>query len=127
MQELDENQEWVELDHNTSTHNILGPPTENSAEDTLAEQPRESEAYEIEPFPSKHAGLPIQAASAHQSNFDNYQQQLEGNNQFAPFLSKLDWEIARWAKIHGASATALTKLLQIEGVSVSNNGTVNKH
>ncbi|KIL55290.1 hypothetical protein M378DRAFT_49930, partial [Amanita muscaria Koide BX008] len=38
------------------------------------------------------------------------------DNEYAPFLSKLDWELARWAKVHGPSSSALTQLLQIEGV-----------
>ncbi|KAM6504098.1 hypothetical protein JOM56_001041 [Amanita muscaria] len=41
---------------------------------------------------------------------------IGSNNVYAPFHSQLDWEIARWAKIHGPSSAALTKLLQLEGV-----------
>ncbi|EPQ54137.1 hypothetical protein GLOTRDRAFT_44196 [Gloeophyllum trabeum ATCC 11539] len=35
---------------------------------------------------------------------------------WAPFVSKLDWEVARWAKLRGPGSTALTELLKIEGV-----------
>lgn len=38
-------------------------------------------------------------------------------NPYRPFASKLDWEIARWAKTRGPGSTALTELLSIEGVS----------
>ena len=37
--------------------------------------------------------------------------------QYEPFSSKLDWEIARWAKMRGPGSNALTELLNIEGVS----------
>jgi Plavaka transposase len=39
-------------------------------------------------------------------------------NRYEPFLSKLDWEIARWAKTQGPGSNSLTELLSIEGVSL---------
>ncbi|KAJ7841520.1 hypothetical protein B0H14DRAFT_3694203 [Mycena olivaceomarginata] len=39
------------------------------------------------------------------------------NNVYAPFNSKLDWEVARWAKLRGAGSTAFTELLKIDGVA----------
>lgn len=41
------------------------------------------------------------------------------NNPWAPFNSKLDWEIARWAKMRGPGSTAFTELLALDGVSTS--------
>jgi hypothetical protein len=38
-------------------------------------------------------------------------------NPYAPFASKMDWEIARWAKLRGPGSTAFTELMSIEGVS----------
>ena len=38
-------------------------------------------------------------------------------NPFSPFSSKIDWEIAHWAKTRGPSSTAFTELMSIEGVS----------
>ncbi|KAG1791568.1 uncharacterized protein HD556DRAFT_1432897 [Suillus plorans] len=38
-------------------------------------------------------------------------------NLYHPFASKMDWEVARWAKLRGVSSTALSDLLAIEGVS----------
>ncbi|KIL54452.1 hypothetical protein M378DRAFT_29088, partial [Amanita muscaria Koide BX008] len=46
----------------------------------------------------------------------SYRQLLDSDKEYAPFSSKLDWEIARWAKLHGPSSAAVTELLQIEGV-----------
>jgi len=37
-------------------------------------------------------------------------------NIYALFSSKLDWDIARWAKMQGLGLNALTELLHIEGV-----------
>lgn len=38
------------------------------------------------------------------------------DNPYRPFSSKIEWEIARWAKIRGPSSTAFTELMNIEGV-----------
>jgi hypothetical protein len=37
-------------------------------------------------------------------------------NIYAPFASKMDWEVARWAKLRGSGSTAFTDLLKVEGV-----------
>ena len=37
-------------------------------------------------------------------------------NLFSPFSSKIEWEIACWAKTRGPSSTAFTELMSIEGV-----------
>lgn len=39
------------------------------------------------------------------------------DNPYSPFKSKIDWEIAHWAKTRGPSSTAFTELMQIENVS----------
>lgn len=38
-------------------------------------------------------------------------------NPFYPFSSKMEWEIAQWAKMRGPSSTAFTELMNIEGAS----------
>jgi hypothetical protein len=38
-------------------------------------------------------------------------------NIYAPFVSQLDWEVARWAKFHGPSSNSFTELMAIDGVS----------
>ena len=40
-----------------------------------------------------------------------------GPSEWAPFSTRLEWEVARWAKLRGPSSTALSELLQINGVS----------
>ena len=41
------------------------------------------------------------------------------SNFWAPFKSKLDWEVAKWAKLRGAGSTAFSELLAIEGVRLT--------
>jgi hypothetical protein len=42
---------------------------------------------------------------------------LKSKNIYAPFSSKLEWEIAKWAKIQGPSSTAFSDLIKIDDVS----------
>ncbi|KAG1735801.1 hypothetical protein EDB19DRAFT_1830151 [Suillus lakei] len=37
------------------------------------------------------------------------------DNIYAPFASKLDWEMAQWAKLRGSSSTAFSELISIDG------------
>jgi len=47
-----------------------------------------------------------------------YREELHGarSNPYAPFASKRDWEIARWAKLRGPGSTAFSELINIKGV-----------
>lgn len=38
-------------------------------------------------------------------------------SEWAPFSTRLEWEVACWAKLRGPSSTALSELLRIDGVS----------
>ncbi|KAI0765857.1 hypothetical protein BD413DRAFT_606037 [Trametes elegans] len=52
--------------------------------------------------------------------YTQYQQDIvgaHGDNPYAPFASKLDWEVARWAKLRGSGSTAFTDLLTIQGLA----------
>ncbi|RXW22226.1 hypothetical protein EST38_g3624 [Candolleomyces aberdarensis] len=61
------------------------------------------------------AGCPVSS----QSTSNNvYQSKLPTTSIYHPFSSQLEWEIARWAKLHGhISASAVTELLSIKGVT----------
>ncbi|KAF8824578.1 hypothetical protein HHX47_DHR8000471 [Lentinula edodes] len=50
--------------------------------------------------------------------FLHCQSQISGinHNPWAPFQSRTDWEVARWAKMRGPSSTAFSELLEIDGV-----------
>lgn len=75
-----------------------------------------TEKLEIEHFPGEDAGMPIDQPTVGQSGFAAYQGQLNGDSSYAPFVSKIDWEVARWAKLNKISLAAANDLLQIKGV-----------
>ena len=69
----------------------------------------------IDQFPFGSPGAPISGAPQSSSVYETLQN-AHMDAPWAPFSSQLDWEIARWAKMHGLSSTAVTELLKIEGV-----------
>lgn len=49
--------------------------------------------------------------------FDRWQQShMHSDNPYFPFKNKLDWEVARWSKQEGPSASSLDRLLACESV-----------
>ena len=74
------------------------------------------EDLKSDPFIVKFPGT-AGASSMNNENADTYQENAPAGNPFAPFLSKLDWEVARWAKLRGPGSTAFSELMGIEGVS----------
>ena len=68
-------------------------------------------------YPSSRAGK----ALSHEESWDcSYGRLLgSGDNPWAPFHSKKDWEIAQWVKLQGVGSTAFSELLAIDGVSFS--------
>ena len=40
-------------------------------------------------------------------------------NPYSPFGSQIDWELAKWAKLRGPSATSFTELLNVSRVSAT--------
>ncbi|KAI0048603.1 hypothetical protein FA95DRAFT_1490591 [Auriscalpium vulgare] len=77
---------------------------------------RRRDKRNVVPFPGL-AGAPIGQQAL--GTYNVHREHLPPHdplNEWAPFNSKLEWEIARWAKLRGPTATAFTELLQIEGV-----------
>ena len=66
----------------------------------------------------KFRGQAGEVVSRGHSGQDEAYTQMIGDvdNPFAPFSSKMEWELARWAKLRGPSSTAFTELVKIEGV-----------
>ncbi|KAI0039030.1 hypothetical protein FA95DRAFT_1504731 [Auriscalpium vulgare] len=92
-----------ELDRLDRDHRLLD-------ENALFEDPK------IQHFPGA-AGAPI--GNQDEAAYDQYRATVAGgdeDNPYAPFASKLEWEIAKWAKMRGPTSTAFTELLKIEGV-----------
>ena len=68
-------------------------------------------------YPSSHAG---KALSREESRDHGYAASLGGgDNPWASFNLKKDWEIAQWAKLRGVRSTAFSELLAIDAVSLS--------
>jgi hypothetical protein len=86
------------------------PQTRSAAEEQDYNEPV------IVKFPG-NAGAPIAHVEA--IGHHAYKQQISNAELcWAPFKSKIDWEIAKWAKLHGPGSTAFDDLLGIEGVSI---------
>ena len=86
-----ENDPGVDLEPTSHTLHMPGvgePPSSN----TLARPPTEN--YIIEHFPGDKAGAPLEHVTACPTNFEKYQQQLNSDAEYAPFVSQVDWEIA---------------------------------
>ncbi|KAG6808411.1 hypothetical protein H0H92_004236 [Tricholoma furcatifolium] len=80
------------------------------AEERLSKKPV------IVKFPSQTAGAVY--SQGDQSTNEKYGTDLDNQrNPYAPFASKLDWDIAKWAKLRGPSSTAFTELMHIDSVS----------
>ena len=64
------------------------------------------------------AGKPIPTSTCNrQFIYSDYVEQTGGEeNIWVPFESKVEWEIAQWAKLRGPGSTAFTEFLEIEGV-----------
>jgi hypothetical protein len=73
------------------------------------------------PFSVKFSGGKAGAVYMDQECVDGnaaYTSQINNaDNPFSPFSTRIDWEIAHWAKTWGPSSTAFTELMSIEGVS----------
>ncbi|THU77334.1 hypothetical protein K435DRAFT_702628 [Dendrothele bispora CBS 962.96] len=66
-------------------------------------------------YPSRRVGAVLGRESARD---ERYGEKLNvDNNAWAPFTSKLDWEVAYWAKMCGPGSTSFSELLAIDGVS----------
>ncbi|KAI0041099.1 hypothetical protein FA95DRAFT_1501909 [Auriscalpium vulgare] len=77
---------------------------------------RRTDDRKIVHFPGL-AGAAIPQAAPR--TYDAYREGLAANdpaNLWAPFASKMEWEVANWAKMRGPTSTAFTELLQIEGL-----------
>jgi hypothetical protein len=71
----------------------------------------------IEKFCGK-AGEPVERNQDH-LGYVRYSRDLQSEDvpsEWAPFSSRMEWEVARWAKLRGPSSTALSELLHINGV-----------
>lgn len=109
----------------------LTPPDEDAHHEDDAPSPdnsalqyrREAElVLERRPFITRYPGHMAGAVHSKANLGENQRYSLSigeesQENLYAPFVSKLEWGMARWAKIRGPSSTSFTELMAIEGVS----------
>ena len=74
-------------------------------------------APKVVQFPRSRAGETIGLAPPSHDAYATSLQDRSPSNPYSPFVSKRDWEVAQWAKLHGPSSTSFGDLLKIDGVS----------
>ncbi|KAG2131135.1 hypothetical protein BD769DRAFT_1355430 [Suillus cothurnatus] len=99
------------MDNNDS--NGANHESRQHAERQIFEQDRVT----IVPYPDSQAGKPITRAEVQDANTAYGFSIGNAENPYSPFSSRMDWEIAQWAKLRGPSSTAFSDLLSIRGVS----------
>ncbi|KAJ3520504.1 hypothetical protein NMY22_g12728 [Coprinellus aureogranulatus] len=70
-------------------------------------------------YPSKKPGQPLEFRDATDEQYSKAVDSASG--LWAPFNSRMDWEIAKWAKLRGPGSTAFSDLLAIPGVAEALN------
>ncbi|KAI0738669.1 hypothetical protein C8Q80DRAFT_1222483 [Daedaleopsis nitida] len=69
-------------------------------------------------YPGDLAGSPIDKPLA-PSGYKAFEARVDasGTNPYAPSVSRMDWEVAKWAEMRGPGSTALTEHLEIENLA----------
>ncbi|KAG1902029.1 uncharacterized protein F5891DRAFT_1144149 [Suillus fuscotomentosus] len=94
---------------NSDTLSQSLPAKRQEAEAPLGHQPI------VEKFPRRHAGAPVHHSRT--TAFESYKNVLQGaENVWAPFVSRTDYEVAKWAKLRSSGSTAFSELLAIDGL-----------
>jgi hypothetical protein len=71
------------------------------------------------PYPDPHTGRSMLHSSVdHGANVAYGAHLANDENPYHPFNSQIECEVARWAKLRGATSTAFSDLLSIDGVSI---------
>lgn len=71
------------------------------------------------PFVVEFGGRAGEVVGKKHVSYVQYSQELRGEDvpgEWAPFSSRMEWEVARWAKLRGPGSTAFSELLGIDGV-----------
>ncbi|KAJ6558402.1 hypothetical protein B0H19DRAFT_1376819 [Mycena capillaripes] len=140
--EGNEEEEYLEAEHQAQLANTYEAPRPATSEDASMLVPENNapvltapareirKAAEdrfhhkpiVDKYPGGLAGKPI-STTLDQTSEKAYESTIGSteSNPYAPFTSKMDWELAKWAKLRGAGSTAFTDLLNIEGVRDSLN------
>ena len=96
----------------------LGPPLEDPVPQSIgsgSEQP--PNAVVVDLFLNGSPGAPISGEHEDSPMDDASSEDIRGSI-WAPFSSQCDWEIARWAKMHSPTSSAVSDLLAIPEVQI---------
>lgn len=105
----------------TPANSTPGPPLPTSERRAQAEASVRRKTFIVR-YPSETAGAPISDSAPVSNAHASYRNALECDdntpeaNVYYPFASRLDWQVARWAKLRGPGSTAFDDLLGIEEV-----------
>ena len=102
----------TEPSHSVASASIMSESPRQSVEQFL-----KNHNIRVTAFPSHHAGVPAQNLNTHNTHEQHQASMGNESSPYAPFSSKMDWEFACWAKCYGPGSNAISKLLQIDGVS----------
>lgn len=102
--------------HTTDTDSTDSDMTDDDAmDDDEIDTNATANTVVITRFPFGRPGTPI--VGPHETSAPNESSSTAtGDPVWSPFRSQLDWEVARWAKTCGVTASAITELLAIPGV-----------
>ncbi|KAF8952951.1 hypothetical protein BDZ97DRAFT_1992200 [Flammula alnicola] len=125
--ELEEGWEPIREIHNIATapleeHNAQDPLPEDGEPDSAQIRWAAEERLDVDPlvihyatqYPQSRCG----AIKEQRHTSDQHYASVINNssNIWAPFVSEIDWKVAKWAKLRGAGSTAFSDLLAIDGV-----------
>ncbi|KAG1886895.1 uncharacterized protein F5891DRAFT_1200490 [Suillus fuscotomentosus] len=88
-----------------------------NARQDVEERAQGQHGFVVEPYPDPCTGQRILHDSVdHAANAAYMAHLTDDENIYYPFTSKIEWEVARWAKLRGSSLTVFLDLLSIDGV-----------
>ena len=102
----------INMNNEEHGHILTGPEVRQLRQESLMDPT-------IVVYPGNRAG---EVCSKGIMVMQEYENTIGGpsENPYSPFRSEIDWELAKWAKLRGPSATSFTELLNISGVSTIN-------
>jgi hypothetical protein len=97
--------------------NEPAPPPGDGAAHQAQEIPVE-ERFILAPHITPFGGRAGEALRTETPPYTEYSDLIpqSADNPWVPFMSQVDWEVAKWAKLRGSTSTAVTDLLAIDGV-----------
>lgn len=118
--------EWEPLVTGRDSEDQLGTAEEDSTEmnnhnrdlrQQIEQRVLQEDGVTVVRYPDARAGQPIPQADICNANAAYATIINVTTNPYAPFNSRVDWEIVQWAKLRGPTSTAFSDLLDINGVS----------